>query len=176
MEIYLVRHTTPDIEKGICYGQSDLGVASSFDTEVAKIHTTIPLHEISEVYSSPLERCKRLAATFNKPITFDERLKELNFGNWELKAWNDIDPTELDPWMEDFVNVPVPYGESYIMLQKRILNLYNSLEAIPNKKIIIVSHAGPIRALLSYIRQIDLQDSFSINIKYGDVIMIQKTS
>ena len=26
MEIYLVRHTTPNIKKGICYGQTDIDI------------------------------------------------------------------------------------------------------------------------------------------------------
>ena len=34
MEIYLVRHTTPAIEKGVCYGQTDLNVAETFEEEV----------------------------------------------------------------------------------------------------------------------------------------------
>ncbi len=172
MEIYLVRHTTPNIEKGICYGQSDLGITDSFLSEVEKIHEQIPIKEISKVYSSPLQRCKLLAKTFKKEITFDNRLKELNFGDWELQPWDAIHSNVLDPWMKDFVNIQVPNGESYVMLQQRILNFYNSLELISEEKIIIVTHAGPMRALLSNIRQIDLKDSFAIKIAYGEVIVI----
>ncbi|WP_298548004.1 alpha-ribazole phosphatase [uncultured Aquimarina sp.] len=172
MEIYLVRHTTPNIEKGICYGQSDLGITDTFESEVIKIHNQIPVKEISKIYCSPLQRCKILAETFNIPTTFDNRLKELNFGDWELKAWNDISPLTLNPWMEDFVNVQVPNGESYVMLQERMLEFYNSLEHSDKESIVIVTHAGPMRALLSDIRQIELKDSFSIKINYGDVIKI----
>ncbi|MEW7290723.1 alpha-ribazole phosphatase [Aquimarina sp. 2304DJ70-9] len=172
MEIYLVRHTTPNIEKGICYGQSDLGITDSFPSEVEKIHKQIPIEEISRVYSSPLQRCKLLATTFKKEITFDNRLKELNFGDWELQPWDAIHSNVLDPWMKDFVNVQVPNGESYVMLQQRILNFYNSLKLVPEEKIVVVTHAGPMRALLSNIRQIDLKDSFTIKIAYGEVIVI----
>ncbi|MHA7059753.1 alpha-ribazole phosphatase [Aquimarina sp. M1] len=172
MEIYLVRHTTPNIEKGICYGQSDLGVTDTFESEVIEIHNQIPVKEISKICCSPLQRCKILAETFDIPTTFDDRLKELNFGDWELKAWNDIDPSALDLWMKDFVNVQVPNGESYVMLQERIVAFYNSLNHSSSESIVIVSHAGPMRALLSYIRQIALKDSFSIKIHYGDIIKI----
>ncbi|WP_299441009.1 alpha-ribazole phosphatase [uncultured Aquimarina sp.] len=172
MEIYLVRHTTPNIEKGICYGQSDLGITDTFDSEVIKIHNQIPVHKISKIFCSPLQRCKILAETFNIPIVYDNRLKELDFGDWELKAWNDIHPSELNPWMEDFVNVQVPNGESYVTLQKRILEFYNSLEHTAEDSIMIVAHAGPIRALLAYIQQIELKDSFDIKINYGDVMKI----
>ncbi|GAA3516597.1 alpha-ribazole phosphatase [Aquimarina addita] len=172
MDIYLVRHTTPNIEKGICYGQSDLGVTNTFESEVAAIHTGIPLKEITNVYSSPLQRCKLLANTFGKPTVFDNRLKELDFGDWELKAWESIDQDELNPWMEDFVNVKVPHGESYVMLRDRILDFYNSLSLASHEKIIIVSHAGPIRALVSHVQKTELKDSFHIKIGYGEVIKI----
>lgn len=172
MEIYLVRHTTPNIEKGICYGQSDLGITNTFESEVATIHTYIPLKEITKVYSSPLQRCKLLANTFKKPITFDNRLKEIDFGNWELKAWDSIDQKELDPWMEDFVNVKTPCGESYVMLNNRVLSFYTSLNLLSNEKIVIVSHAGPIRALVSHIQKTELKDSFNIKIGYGEVLKI----
>ncbi|MDH7444094.1 alpha-ribazole phosphatase [Aquimarina sp. 2201CG14-23] len=172
MEIYLVRHTTPNIEKGICYGQSDLGVTESFDAEALTIHQQIPIKEISNIYASPLQRCKLLAKTFDIPTIFDNRLKELDFGDWELQPWDSISPSEINPWMEDFVNVKVPNGESYIMLQERILAFYNSLNHTSTEKIVIVTHAGPMRALLAYIQQIALKDSFSIKINYGDVIKI----
>ncbi len=172
MEIYLVRHTTPNIEKGICYGQSDIGITESFDAEVIKIHQNIPISEISKIYCSPLQRCKLLAQTCNKPIFFDNRLKEMDFGDWELKSWNTINPKELDPWMKDFVTTKVPNGESYIQLQKRMLDFYADLNLLSDEKIIIITHAGPIRALLSYLRNIDLKDSFSINVTYGEVIKI----
>lgn len=172
MEIYLVRHTTPNIEKGICYGQSDIGITDSFSSEVKNIHQKIPLSKISKVYSSPLQRCRLLAETFEKEIAIDDRLKELNFGDWELKPWDSIHSRELDPWMNDFVNVTVPNGESYIMLQKRMVEFFNSLDINSDAKNIIVSHAGPIRALLAYLRHIELKDSFDIKIAYGEVVII----
>jgi len=170
MEIYLVRHTTPDIQKGICYGQSDIGLTNSFQSEVLNIHNKIPLQEISRVYSSPLQRCKLLAETFNKPVTLESNLKELDFGSWELKAWDAIDTTETTPWMKDFVNVQVPNGESYKRLNERILNFYYSLDHSSKEKIIIVTHAGPIRALLAHLKNIALKDSFDIKVDYGEVV------
>ncbi|MDY8138888.1 alpha-ribazole phosphatase [Aquimarina sp. 2201CG5-10] len=172
MEIYLVRHTTPNIEKGICYGQSDLGVTVSFDTEVTHIHSQIPVEEITQVYSSPLQRCKLLAETFKKPVIFDNRLKELNFGDWELKAWDEISEEEIRPWMNDFVNVSAPEGESYITLQQRVLDFFSDLDSSSSDKIIIVSHAGPMRSLIAQIQNITLKNSFSIKLGYGQIIKI----
>lgn len=176
MEIYLVRHTTPNVEKGICYGQSDLGVVDSFSSEVENIHAQIPSDNIAKVYSSPLLRCKLLAETFQKQVIYDDRLKELNFGDWELKPWNAINSKELDPWMKDFVNTKVPNGESYVDLQKRMLDFFLSLDHTIDEKNIIVSHAGVIRSLIAYIQDIALKDSFSIALDYGHIITLRTTS
>ena len=43
-----------------------------------------------------------------------DRLMEMNFGDWEMKNWNDIPPEQLNPWMEDFVNIRASNGESFI--------------------------------------------------------------
>lgn len=38
MDIYLIRHTTPDVPPGTCYGQSDVDVAASFMDEFSALH------------------------------------------------------------------------------------------------------------------------------------------
>ena len=52
--------TTPAVDKGICYGQTDLDVTESFFEEAEMILRALP-PGIVAVYSSPLQRCTRLA-------------------------------------------------------------------------------------------------------------------
>ena len=43
MEIYLVRHTTPAIKKGVCYGQTDVDLNSdTFESELREIKNKLP--------------------------------------------------------------------------------------------------------------------------------------
>jgi alpha-ribazole phosphatase len=58
--IYLIRHTTPAVARGICYGQTDLDVTETFSEEAAVIRQCLP-GTIGLVYSSPLKRCTLLA-------------------------------------------------------------------------------------------------------------------
>ncbi len=172
MEIVLIRHTKPDIEKGICYGQSDIDLADSFQQEINTIKEKISDYKKYKIYSSPLKRCKKLASSlFSTTIHFDDRLKELDFGNWELKAWDNISSNEMKPWMNDFVNKRVPNGESYVDLQKRTLAFIH--EKIKSQEdIVVVTHAGVIRALKAYFDKIKLKDSFKIRVDYGDIFTI----
>ena len=125
-----------------------------------------------KVYSSPLQRCMQLAHVISKDITIDNRLKELNFGSWELKKWTDIPKNEIQPWYDDWVNKSTHSGESYQDLQKRAISF---VEDIPThyKKIAIVTHAGVIRSLWAYFNNVALKNSFNaLVVEYGSVLKI----
>jgi len=174
MEIYLVRHTTPEIEKGICYGQTDLDVAATFENEAAIILNSIQFNKETKVFSSPLKRCTKLAHKFSKNCIIDNRLMELNFGDWELLKWNNLPKKDSDIWMKDFVNVSTPNGEAYLDLAKRANVAFSEITTTSAKKIIITTHAGVIRSILSKINNIHLKDSFDIKVEYGQVFKIIK--
>jgi alpha-ribazole phosphatase len=174
MEIYLIRHTTPDIAKGICYGQADIDVTTTFDAEAALIKTLLPA-DIRHVHSSPLQRCRKLAEWLfpQTTIQYHDALKEINFGDWELRKWDDIATDDIQPWMNDFVNVQTPNGENYVQLYQRSTHFFNQLkESAP---IATVTHGGVIRSILSLITQTPLVESFSaFSLQYGCVIKITK--
>ncbi len=188
MEIYLVRHTTPAVEKGICYGQANLDVTESFHSEAAIIRQHLP-ENATAVYSSPLLRCKLLAEHLyaGHTIHLKDELMEINCGNWELKVWDDIPKHEIDPWMKDLINVRIPAGESYTDVYERVKECFNKIvdlykpdnsgqfPAKPNtiSRTVIVAHGGVIRSILSHITNTPLQDSFKVfTLHYGCVIKI----
>jgi alpha-ribazole phosphatase len=174
MEIYLIRHTKPNITRDICYGQADLDVVETFHEEAQCIREYLP-EGIEKVYSSPLKRCRQLAENLfpEHNIHFDDRLKEINCGEWELKLWNDIDQDILKKWMDDFANVVIPGGESYTHLYERAKAFFQSLHP-QFKRIAIVSHGGWIRSILSYIENVALMDSFkTFSLFYGCVVRVE---
>ena len=176
MEIYLIRHTTPKVEKGICYGQADLDITETFLEEVEAIKPHLPSDEI-KVYSSPLQRCKKLADALFDGLVIDvhDDLMELNCGQWELLPWNDIPKEEIQPWMDDFVNVPVPKGESYVDLHNRVVKRFNEIVS-KQESAVIVAHGGVLRSILSHITSTPLKESFdAFTLHYGCVVKIQVT-
>lgn len=176
MEIYLIRHTTPKVEKGICYGQADLDITETFLEEVEAIKPHLPNQRV-KVYSSPLQRCKKLADALFDGLDIDvhDDLMELNCGQWEILPWNDIPKEEIQPWMDDFVNVPVPKGESYVDLHNRVVNRFNEIVS-KQESAVIVAHGGVLRSILSHITSTPLKESFdAFTLHYGCVVKIQVT-
>lgn len=177
MEVYLVRHTETVCEKGICYGQSDVRIREPYDVIFESILNQLPEEAI--LYSSPLQRCSILAKHIQKNtkiefIIEDSRLMEMDFGDWELKSWDAIPREVLDPWMEDFVTVNVPNGESFVDLDYRVREfLDNDIPKTHAKPIIIVAHSGVIRSILCKINNLPLQEAFKTTLDYGAVIKVE---
>lgn len=173
MEIYLIRHTTPAIAKGTCYGQSDLDVTETFLQEVANTKPFLP-ENIEAVYSSPLQRCTKLAEALfpQHTIELHNDLMELNCGDWEMQLWDAIPKTEIQPWMDDFVNVAVPNGESYTELHERVVNRFQWITR-QAKPAVIVAHGGVLRSILAHITNTPIKESFDVfTMHYGCVIKL----
>lgn len=173
MSIYLVRHTTPLVEKGICYGHADIDVTQSFDAEAAIIKAVVPA-EVEMVFSSPLLRCRKLAEHLYpaQPISWEPDLRELNCGEWEMQHWDAIPRQVIDPWMNDFVNVRIPGGESYVQLYDRVVRCFTRMTASA-RPVVAVMHGGVIRSILAHLTDTPLKDSFGVfKPHYGCVIKV----
>jgi len=148
MEIFMIRHSTPEIAKGVCYGQSDIQLASSFPDEWNLLMKKLP-DSVDMIFSSPLSRCMRLSALladhFRVATLQDARLLEMNFGDWEMKMWNDIDQLQLNHWMNNYLDVQCPNGESYQDVRKRLKNFLIDKLTSDSKTYMIVTHGGIIK-------------------------------
>ena len=171
MEIHLLRHTSVKGVDGMCYGQSDVELSDDFLTTFGSIK---PDQHYNEIISSPLRRCVALADFFKFEYTIDARLMEFNFGTWEMKRWSDIAEDEFGNWHEDYVNGRPPEGESLLNMQKRVLGVLAELKVkYPQGKVLLITHAGVIRIISSYIMNIRLEDLFSIKVGYGELKKLQ---
>ncbi len=173
MDMYLVRHTTPDVAKGICYGQTDLDTTDTLLEEAAVIRPHLP-ENIRAVHSSPLKRCAKLATHLfpSHSIQLRDDLKEIDCGEWEMKSWDELPSEIVDPWMKDFVNTRIPGGESYIDLNKRVTRCFMEI-GHDDDPMVLVTHGGPIRSILASITGTPLIDSFKVfALHYGCVVRI----
>ncbi|RTL32703.1 MAG: phosphoglycerate mutase, partial [Rhodocyclaceae bacterium] len=95
MELYLIRHPRPAVAPGICYGQTDLGLAESAADVAARLRPLLPAD--FALYASPLTRARLLAEALGTP-RLEPRLKEIHFGEWEGRSYDDIGRAALDAW------------------------------------------------------------------------------
>lgn len=173
MQLHLIRHTTPDVPSGVCYGQSDIGLADSFEWELGGIREKLADTPFTACYSSPLQRCARLARElFDGEPRHDARLAELAFGSWEMQPWQAIPRHELDPWSADWVSQAPPGGESFAELHRRTSNFLEELRLRHDGPVLAVTHSGVIRALLADASGLPLTAIFRFRLDFGGVTRI----
>ncbi|ARK13729.2 alpha-ribazole phosphatase [Fibrella sp. ES10-3-2-2] len=179
MTIYLIRHTEVAVGKSVCYGSSDVELASTYLEQVSMLMNNMPVSAPDLIFSSPLTRCRKLAedlslVTKRDYVQYDDRLREYNFGDWEMLPWSAIPRDALDVWMADFVNLAPHNGDSFQAVFDRVRAFWEE-RVLPlaasetPKTVYIVSHGGVIRALLCLFLELPLQNAYRLHLDYGAV-------
>lgn len=116
----------------------------------------------SALYASPLERARETAApiarALNLRVKTDRGLHECDFGDWTGKTLASL---RRKPEWRSVQNAPsafrFPDGESFAEMQLRIWTTLERLAANhPGENIVVVSHADPIKAAVTYAQGVPL--------------------
>ena len=168
MQVFLIRHPRPVIDAGICYGRLDVD-AHAPQAIADQIKPLLPADV--PVFSSPLRRARQLAEALHPSPVIDQRLCEIDFGDWEGRAWNDIERSLLDAWAADVIGFTPPGGESVASLQQRVIDFATSLEAQP--AVALVAHAGVLRALVGHWQQLPVAEWTQLQFDFGSLTTLR---
>lgn len=151
MRLYLIRHPQPGVAAGICYGRSDLAAPRERVLEAAGALAP-QLPRDAALWSSPAARCAALAETLagalGATVRYDARLLEMDFGAWEMQAWDSIPRSEVDAWAADIAAYRPGGGECVLDVAERVKAFHDKLKA-DGRDAVLVCHAGVIRLLLA---------------------------
>lgn len=177
MKITFIRHTAVDVEPGVCYGRTDVPLKPTFPEEAAKVRETIIKAITSNgkpfdaVYRSPLSRCRLLAEAcgYNEAIP-DDRLLEMNFGEWEMQRYDDIKDPRLQEWFDDWLHVTPPGGESFHDQHLRVRSFLEDMKKSGKENILVFTHAGIMMNTMLILNLVPLDRLFSSQPSYGDLL------
>ena len=106
----------------------------------------------TRLYCSDLPRCaqlaERLALRWNIEWEPTTELREMHFGEWEGRHYDEIDAADnlrWRRWCEDWRNEAPPGGESVEQLTNRVSSWL--ARKAPSERDVLVTHAGVIRVL-----------------------------
>ena len=180
MKIYFLRHTSLKVGSDIFYGQTDLDVSGSFLSELKVVKKKFLKEKIDvgnlEVYSSPLKRCMKLTKKISDNFRVDNRLKELNLGDWEMKKMKTIPKEEIFKWEENLMTYKIPNGESNKDFLLRLKSFLKDVIKL-KKDVLIVAHAGSINGMISNLTNEPfdkLVKNYWEKIGFGSLSLIEK--
>jgi alpha-ribazole phosphatase len=156
MRLWLVRHARVQLAGGLCYGASDVPADPDHTQAVAATLATV-LPAGAPLWVSGLGRAQQLAAAVRAQRgdlalpTVDLRLNEMNFGQWELQAWDAIPSSAFDGWMADFAHHRFGGAESTQQVIARVAAALADTTVATHETgaadAVWICHAGVIRAV-----------------------------
>ncbi|MBK5722404.1 alpha-ribazole phosphatase [Dysgonomonas sp. Marseille-P4677] len=170
MRIHIVRHTAVGVN-GVCYGQTDVPLKDTFEQEAEIVKQKLKDIPCDVVFSSPLSRAKKLAEYCGySDIQLYDRLKELHFGDWEMKEWDKIDMSE---WEKDWINNPAPNGESFQQMYERVASFLDEIKKENYSSVVVFAHGGVINCFKVYFGETDLKGAFDKLAGYGEILKFE---
>lgn len=167
MQVFLIRHPRPLIDPGICYGRLEVDTAEA-QSAASRLRSLLPAQ--STLISSPSLRARRLAELLHAQPIYDDRLMEMDFGDWEGKRWSDLDRHVIDAWAADVLHFVPPGGESAAMLQARAIAC---VSAQHGEALILLTHSGVIRALLGHWLQLPVSEWSQLKVDFAGVTQLE---
>ncbi|MBL3527439.1 MAG: alpha-ribazole phosphatase family protein [gamma proteobacterium endosymbiont of Lamellibrachia anaximandri] len=134
-----------------------------------------------QIISSPLSRCLAFAEALSQkleiPLQQDDRLKEVGFGNWEGKSSAELralDPQILARFYRDPLGNRPAGAEPLEAFSLRVVSaLDEAIETHAGKHLLIVTHAGVIRAALANTLSAPIESLYRLSIASASISRIQ---
>jgi broad specificity phosphatase PhoE len=184
VRLFLVRHGETADNKEMRYiGLRDLPLTAHGMQQARIAGNALAAFPVRIIVSSALRRAVDTAAAIGEAcgaeVRIDARLAEGSFGNWEGKTRAEVlkisgrDAEWLARWESDAAFAP-PGGESIEDIQRRMLDLVRELKnEFPGCGVVLVSHVGPIKALLAAAMDIPLMSTRRLFLDPGTISVVE---
>ena len=155
---------------GICYGRTDVPLAATAEQDIQHVLAGLP--GFDRVYSSPAQRCSKLAEALAQrdgcALIRVPALSELDFGEWEQLPWSRIPREHSDPWAADTWHRSPPGGETEQALWSRVSAWYATAVSQPVARCAIVAHGGSLRVLRCLVLGLPVEQRWDWSLGWGE--------
>jgi len=171
--LILVRHGhTAQTEAGKLYSDPESVLTDKGKQEVHALSKVVLKEKAELLLTSPSVRVRSTAQMLGKDIGLVEEvvedLREFQVGDWEGRSYLEIKKAEPEiyaAWSQDPIRNALPGGESIEQLCARVKTAMDGvLSKYAGKRIILVSHAELIRAILLHALGVPLDNYYRISV------------
>jgi len=182
VKLILVRHAlTVDNQKSRLSGHIDSYISEEGKEQIDKITNYLKDFDIDKIYTTTSSRTKdtvkKLSELKSIEIIEKESLKEISFGGFEGLTFDEIKdkyPKEFQDMIEKGYEYKYPNGESLIDSYNRVcIELDNIISNNDNRTILICSHGGTIRNIITYLISNSYKYHWNFKIDNGSVTILE---
>ena len=169
--LIVLRHGRTEANRaGELLGRRDPSLDTTGVAQAAAAAAVLPSE--ARVISSPLARCRETAAALDPNHEVDERLIELDYGEFEGIPVAEVPRATWNAWRADDGWRP-PGGESHDELAGRVWSLLDEL-VMPaaTTDIVLVSHVSPIKAALAWALGVPISVSWRSFVAQASILRI----
>ena len=136
------------------------------------------------IITSPMQRCHHFAQRFSEkhtiPVVVEPDLREVGFGSWEGKTREYLQQHHRDEY-DDFYLDPInnrPEGaEPFNEFVTRVAGVYKRVtDSFEGKHVLVVAHAGVIRAVLMHALKEDPVAVYQTQIENAKISRLRQQS
>ena len=182
VKLILVRHAlTVDNQKSRLSGHIDSSISEEGKEQIDKIINYLKDFYIDKIYTTTSSRTKdtvkKLSELKSIEIIEKESLKEISFGDFEGLTFDEINdkyPKEFQDMIEKGYEYKYPNGESLIDSYNRVcIELDNIISNNDDRTILICSHGGTIRNIITYLISNSYKYHWNFKIDNGSVTILE---
>lgn len=182
VKLILVRHAlTVDNQKSRLSGHIDSYISEEGKEQIDKITNYLKDFDIDKIYTTTSSRTKdtvkKLSELKSIEIIEKESLKEISFGDFEGLTFDEIKdkyPKEFQDMIEKGYEYKYPNGESLIDSYNRVcIELDNIISNNDDRTILICSHGGTIRNIITYLISNSYKYHWNFKIDNGSVTILE---
>jgi broad specificity phosphatase PhoE len=174
--IAFVRHGQTDVNRaGQLQGRVDAELTGVGHEQAARLGRRFAAEEVRRVFASPLRRAidtgTAIAQEHRMEVETDERLVELDYGDWDQRSMRDVPAETWAAWRSDPAFAP-PGGESLLQVTARVADFCH--EHLGDGLVVAVSHVSPIKAAVCWALGVDANASWRMFLDLASVTRIAR--
>jgi probable phosphoglycerate mutase len=182
--VVLIRHAEPTRwSRGRAIGRTDVGLSREGARQAWDIADRLAELDATRLVSSPSRRAvltaRAIARTLRLPVELEPDVREIDFGEVDGRTFESIErerPELYAAWMRSPTTVAFPGGERWSSLRGRVDAAMGRLADAGRGTTLLVTHLGPMLAVLGRSRALADDDLFRMEVAHGSALSVELTA
>lgn len=171
MKLLLVRRA--EIDQVGSVATDSPALSTTGESQLSALVEQLRSRSIGAVVTSEMPRAiataRQLSEMLAVPMIRQSGLHERDFGDWDSWEWPDI-AAKLDPLsVEERYEFVPPSGESWKQMDQRLSEAFDSIREMPYDSVAVVTHWGPIRALIPMLSRQSKESTLQLTVDNGQL-------